>query len=113
MTTIEDAMALTALIGYFEGRFPVGEEYDPQRSNRTVRSGATASNGEPYVVVADHQWHPTREAVIEAAMRTFDAYASGKKGKLYWRVRPEIDQQKQGWRFYMRLLISDKPEKKE
>jgi hypothetical protein len=111
IVTTEDARALAKLVDYFESRFPVGAEYDPNRSNWTVKHGATAVTGEPYVALTTREWSKSRDNVIRDAMQAFDDYAKGKKGKLYWRVRPEIDKQKQGWRFYMRLLISHKEAK--
>ena len=109
VVTTEDARALAKLVDYFESRFPTGDEYDPGRSDWTVRGGATAPTGEPYVELTAREWSKNRDNVIRDAMQAFDDYAKGKRGTIYWRKRPEIAQdERQGWRFYMRLLISDK-----
>jgi hypothetical protein len=112
IVTTADARALISLVNYIEDRFPAGPEYDPSRWNWTVQSGATAATGEPFVDLTTREWQPSRDALIEAAKKAFDAYAEGKTGTLYWRVRPEIaEDSSKGWRFYMRLLISDKEAK--
>jgi len=52
---------------------------------------------------------PTVEAAYDAAIAAFKAYASDKSGTLYWRVSPELGENKGKFAFYMRLLISDMP----
>src|SRR5882724_5411491 len=47
----------------------------------------------------------TDEATYEQALAAFRDYARDRKGTLYWRIYPEIER----GRFYMRLLISDRP----
>lgn len=111
MTTVDDAQALLTLTNYIESRFPAGAEYDPERSQWSIGKGATTPFGDPYIEISGKAWYPTRDAVIQAATKAFDEYAEGKTGKVYWRVRPEIEQGKRGWRFYMRLVISDKEAK--
>ncbi len=45
------------------------------------------------------------DAAYELALTAFRNYASKQSGTLYWRTYPEIER----GRFYMRLLISDRP----
>jgi hypothetical protein len=54
----------------------------------------------------------TVEDVVLAAREEFDAYAAIRTGRLYWRIKPEVQffqGIRPGWAFYMRLLISDQP----
>jgi len=62
--------------------------------------------GPSYQEIGAKIYYPTYDAVMEAAKKAFDDYAEGKKGKLYWRKRPELDHNTDGWRFYMRLVIA-------
>jgi len=77
---------------------------------------ALSVTGEEYTVLS-MTGAPDRESAVDAAKKTFDAYLAGSRpnSKLYWRVTPEIGEEKTSrrhlWGFYMRLLISDKPAK--
>jgi hypothetical protein len=72
---------------------------------------ATSPTGEPYVELINTRMLPaiSEQAAYDQALDTFRSYAEGKSGVLYWRVCPEIAQAPSGWKFYMRMLISDKP----
>lgn len=96
VTTAESAHAVVELLAYIESRFAVGPE----------RHGYLSATDEPYIVLSGG-FGPLPQ-ILESAKSQFDAYASERKGVLYWRVRPEFEENKMGWRFYMRLLISDK-----
>lgn len=101
VVSTEDALALAALVLHCNSNFPIGPAGD--------RPG-TAPTGEPYTELPAKEWYPSREAALDAAKAAFDEYAEGKTGTLFWRVKPELGQDyKNGWKFYMRLLISDKP----
>lgn len=78
---------------------PIGE--------RTV-----SPTGETYVALINPGMLPanSEQEAYDLALAEFRQYAAGKSGTLYWRVCPEIEQHVGiGWKFYMRLLISDKP----
>jgi len=64
--------------------------------------------GDHYVVLETALFQ-SEEAALDAGMRLFSEYASGKKGTLYWRVRPELAQRHRVYKVYMRLVITDKP----
>lgn len=63
----------------------------------TEHTGPLAPTGEPYVVLCG-------TGAGDAAVAAFQTYADGRTGLLYWRIAPEIADDK----FYMRLLISDR-----
>ena len=104
------------LRAYCESRFPIGE---PTRAAFSV-------TGEEYVVIGqeanpDELSLPgiVREGkeslrnvgaknALWAARMSFDAYANGKVGMLYWRAPPQLKQSGDYWRVYMRCLISGK-----
>jgi hypothetical protein len=72
--------------------------------------------GEEYHVLSG-LGYASREIAVDSAKSTFDAYLANSRpgSKLYWRVTPEIGEEKTAgrhlWGFYMRLLISDQPAK--
>jgi len=79
------------IIGFsIQHGFEEGPPFDPKRPAR-------APTGEPY-----QDLYGTGGE--EGAVAAFREYAKDKVGKLYWRTRPE----RQGDKFYMRLLISNK-----
>lgn len=96
-----------------------------------------AVTGEPYVVVGSQddgipsqpgtvdeglasEWGFDPETAFFMALNCFAAYARDKPGKIYWRVTPRLEEHTvnhltrekpvKRFRFYMRLLVSDKPE---
>lgn len=90
-----------------EKNFPVGQS----------TSMYVAVTGEPYVEILGNvkdegspgQMSPTIEDAYSASLAAFREYAEGKSGAIYWRVHPELAQERSKWAFYMRLLISDSP----
>lgn len=88
--------------------------------------------GEPYFVIGNqaegipsepgtvdegqsHVWAFDEETAYFQALNCFENYAHGKTGKLYWRIEPQLERHSrtkypQKVIFYMRCLISDKPE---
>ena len=85
--------------------------------------------GEPYVVIGWQIDVPSAPGVVDEgkafgwafdeetayfqALNCFEDYAYGKVGKLYWRIEPQFEinpETKYRCIFYMRCLISDKPE---
>jgi len=62
--------------------------------------------GEPFVELNNGK-NPVAndDECYDVALATFREYAAGRTGTIYWRTYPEIER----GRFYMRLLISDKP----
>jgi hypothetical protein len=114
IVTTADARALMSLIDYIEGRFRCVEMPSALLRTSTAHPPGTAVTLEPFTQLTSTDWASSRDEVIAAARAAFDAYAKDKVGTLYWRVPPEIAEGKDfatgqgGWRFYMRLLISDK-----
>lgn len=53
---------------------------------------------------------PTFTEATDSWLNALEEYKRGKTGILYWRTRPEHDQNAEGWAIYSRLVISDKPE---
>lgn len=118
MTEVYDEERLTKDI---EAKFKVGASTNWHRS----------VTGEPYVVISSQ--HPDNgmptipgtvdeakrreratdaETAYWAAMSSFQSYAEGRTGVLYWRVKPQLEWNEgmpNSCSFYMRLLISDKP----
>ena len=104
------SVALTEFQKYIEGRFPP----------RPAPPGRLAPTGETFVEFAPdarrgdgpriHVFSTMNEA-FSAARIAFDKYAESRSGYVYWRIMPEARLYPDGWRFYMRLLISDKPAK--
>ena len=72
-----------------------------------------APTGEPYVAIGMLiEGSGASEAVaFGALLGAVRAYAHGKAGMLYWRMKPEVQRVEEplSWRCYARLLISDKP----
>lgn len=117
------AQAIDDLMKHLSARFP--DQVELPRDGHVVTFSAkpvvaVAPTGEPYVEFAPHvtaegterKLFHTVEDVVSAAREEFDAYAALRSGKLYWRIKPEvqfIQGERPGWMFYMRLLISDKP----
>lgn len=105
---LEVSIALTEMQKYVERRFAVGG----------VGDRGIAPTGEPYVQFGPHlieegcdvPFFPSLEATMVAARSYFDAYSRDRSGSVYWRILPEVACYPEGWRFYMRLLISDKPQ---
>jgi len=67
-----------------------------------------APTGEPFkeLINPDLQRRDSDQAAYDLALATFHKYAATRgPGTLYWRTYPEVENGK----FYMRLLISDKP----
>jgi hypothetical protein len=100
-TTVECAHEAVILTAYCEARFPVG----PSTFERLSVTGETYTE---LCIPFSPGW-PSAEAARIAAQEHFNSYAEGRKGTLYWRVPPEIAVAK-GHAYYMRLLISDKPQ---
>jgi hypothetical protein len=100
-------------------------------------SGALSVTGEPYFVIGsqidgtpkepgtidegqEFEWAFDEETAFFQAWNCFERYAHGKSGKLYWRIGPDLEERnirnltsegpKKLYQFYMRCLISDKPE---
>lgn len=104
---LELSVALTGLRKYIDGRFPPGPESD----------GYLSPTGERFVVfgpeIVDEgqrlQTYISLDAALTEARRHFDDYAKDRSGMTYWRTLPEATCYPDGWRFYMRLLISDQP----
>jgi hypothetical protein len=63
---------------------------------------------EEYVVIKGDGLATAAEAIaaLSAAIAT---YCDGKVGTLYWRVVPEIEMRDGAWKYYARLLVTDKP----
>lgn len=110
-------MTVAALIDWIERQFPVGQSTDTARS----------VTGEPYVVIgaqADgmavipgtvdegeaRELAFDEETACLMAAHCFRDYAEGRKGTLYWRNKPVLDQDEKSDRcvVYMRCLISDR-----
>jgi hypothetical protein len=83
---------------------------------------ALSPTNEPYMEFVGREWtlqegdprqrvslYDSPEAAVLGLEYVIDKYTSGKKGRLYWRVLPEINEWKGKWKFYARFLISDKP----
>ena len=108
--TPESCREADLLKAYCETKFPLGMS--------TVR--ALSVTGEPYTEFPPGHFlgqeygnrFDTAEAARIAAQSHFDDYTKDKTGTLYWRVLPEIAMQPRSNKFgyYMRFLISDKPE---
>lgn len=64
-----------------------------------------AATGEPFIEFLGGWRGGDDDIAAGLALTTFRHYARGRSGVLYWRTYPEIDH----GRFYMHLLISDKP----
>jgi len=90
-----------SLRSYCEARFPVGEPTSQQKS-------VTGENYTEFFQIGEYL---TPASAREHAQEHFDRYCAGRKGKLYWRIAPEIgmNPRKVRYGYYMRLLISDKP----
>lgn len=73
--------------------------------------GHKSPTGENFrqLVLPGLDWSRSEDEVYEAALDAFHQYSKARAGTLYWRVYPEIAHDPRGWRFYMRLLISNKP----
>jgi len=99
VVTAENADFVIQLLAYIESRFAVGAEYS---------GGGISPTNEPYVVLTGGGWFETIAQAADDARAKFDSYAVDQVGTLYWRIRPEFELTKKGWRFYMRLLISNK-----
>ncbi len=56
------------------------------------------------------EFYYTAEECLEAMKRSFELYAEGKTGKLYWRITPEVCEISGDgpFRGYMRLFIAEK-----
>jgi hypothetical protein len=81
----------------------IGSKYNPKHPGE-------APTGEPYREIYSKGWAISEAQAFEDARVAFHDYAKDRPGKLYWRVRPEIAEGKGGWKYYMRLLISEKPD---
>lgn len=99
------------LEGYINSWFLVG----------TSTQTAWAVTGESYheILVGKDLEYSALRGVLRAAADAFFVYvrsvnACTQTHRLYWRCRPEVDHYKdlttgrQGWKLYMRLLLSDK-----
>jgi hypothetical protein len=86
---------------------PSASRLDTSQSGAPQHGISLSVTGQPFreFVKSAGQPFDTEQEGYNAAMVAFRAYAKGRKGVLYWRVYPEIER----GRFYMRLLISDKP----
>ena len=73
-------------------------------------NGPTAPTGERYreLVNPAMKGVASEQEVYELALATFRKHVAGKTGTIYWRVVPEIARDNKGWKFYMRVLVSDK-----
>jgi hypothetical protein len=80
------------------GGFPAG---------RVCDVGPYAPTGEPFTTLSMGGYQSLSDAEA-GAHRTFDSYAAGCEGKLYWRAVPTAERHSDCWSFYMRLLISNK-----
>jgi hypothetical protein len=103
---------------YCEKRFPVGV---PTNHARSV-------TGEEYVVIGDEVHHDElsrpgiiregkerrlsfdQSEAVQIARASFDLYAKDKRGTLYWRISPQLEECAGEYAVYMRCLISDKGE---
>lgn len=63
--------------------------------------------GEIYFSI-DTQRFSRKQDAIQEWFRLAREYASGRKGTLYWRHHPELDDDRGGWKVTGRLLISSK-----
>lgn len=120
MTTPQDA--LDAAVAAFEADWDVHQE---------VGNFRLAPTGEPYVELTcgGEKLEIERSAIVCASSdsaidywgRAIRAYAAERSGRLYWRVRPQIEPLEVKavkfladrftlWQVYCRLLISDKPQ---
>lgn len=80
----------------------------PRNEARSSFSPIASVTGEGFteLVSPNSKPFPSDQEAYDEALAAFRSYAATRAGgTLYWRVYPEIDR----GRFYMRLLISDKP----
>lgn len=97
--TAENARAVVDLLAFIESRFAVGA---------VPRLASISPTGEPYDVLAAGFFQTIAQA-CDNARSAFEEYALSRSGILYWRISPEFEEEKRGWCYYMRLLISNKP----
>ncbi len=103
---IASAHEVVILLAYCESRWPVGT---PTTRMLSVTGEKYTELGIPWC-----EGFATAEQARLAAQAAFDKYAEGKSGTLYWRVPPEIayGAKQKKFAYYLRLLISDKPQAK-
>ena len=116
------------LTKYIESRFPVAShcdkpKYTGHKPSEWKYSSPTGlkykelinfhSLKNPVIHRNLFSFYDSLESCAEGARAAFDRYAEKRNGSLHWRVKPEFSTHpKTGkWRFYMRLLISNKPVK--
>lgn len=110
VVTADIAHALVQVMAIIESRFEVfdglpsrcaqtGEEYDVLLIGGIHQEGVEA----PRAVAS------TPEQAIQFWLKSFEEYAAGKSGKLYWRIRPEVSRIGNQFAVYARLLISNNP----
>jgi hypothetical protein len=92
-----------------ESGFKIGPRTAPASQDQFHPRPPTwlSPTGEPFVELTNPLRKPlaSDDECYHTALELFRVYAHGRPGTMYWRVYPEIER----GRFYMRLLISDKP----
>jgi len=119
---------LDEFLAYTRERFPEQVDLEPYWASPNISFSTVPAepprdpNGGNYRefsnlhhVQAANRENPERRETLDDAcadMRVkFDKYTEGRRGTLYWRVKPELDESKaHGWRYYLRFSIS-KPTK--
>ena len=88
-----------------ERGFIVGGLYDPKTDGKP----AYAPTGDRYreLYNPDNKYAASEKEVYQIALETFRKHVEGKSGTIYWRTWPEIANHGKGWKFYMRLVVSD------
>lgn len=87
------------LLAYCEKGREIGQDADTKQPWKSP-------TGLGYVELTGLAYCETYDDVMKAAKARFDEYAKSQEGKLYWRKRPELDHNTEGWRYYMRLVIA-------
>ncbi len=103
---LDEPVSAERLTKEIEASFDLGE----------ATSTSSSVTGEPYVSIGQQAGGKAKfpgtvdeAGAYWAAREAFQLYAEGRKGILYWRVKPQMELH-EGFRFiYMRCLISDKP----
>jgi hypothetical protein len=112
-------MNVDELKSYIADKYPIGPS----------TNCSCAVTGDKYVVIgSQYPGIPTVPGTIDecasgesafdeetacyAALNSFQLYAEGRAGKVYYRHRPELeyDDRERRYKVYMRLVISNKPE---
>lgn len=87
-----------------DSHVPIPEGYDGTAGLPFV----FCQTGDEYVTF--HGRETSEAAAVKAIHEALRVYSAGRPGKLYWRSKPEMRHDFNGWCWYFRAVISDKPE---